>query len=229
MSGHLTRVTPPAVEPVSLAEMKTHLRVDDDLYDDDTLIQSLISAARQWVEETCGRSLITQTWRLAMPGFPGATGVLGVPVYRVDPLTLPGTPVSGSVAFRYALRLPRGIVRSVTKVEYRAAPDGALTTLDTGAYFLSSDEWGATITPTPGSIWPISLVHPESAVVTYVAGYGDNASDVPSAICAAIKLLAGHLYENREAVVVSESRAVVASVPFTVDALLGPYRVMEFA
>ena len=41
-------VTPPAVEPVSLAEMKEHLRVD--AVDQDLTIKSLISAARQYAE-----------------------------------------------------------------------------------------------------------------------------------------------------------------------------------
>lgn len=226
MPGHLTLTTPPAVEPVSIDEAKRHLRIDDDVYDDDDLVSALIAAARSYVEEVCGRSLLTQTWRLALPGFPGATGVLGVPVYGVDPLSLPGTPVAGSVAFRYALRLPRGIVQSITSITYL---DGAGTTqtMDPASYVLSADAWEATLTPAPGSMWPVSLVHPEGAVVTYVAGYGDTADTVPQPIRAAIKLLLGHLYENRESVIVSASRAVVADVPFTVDALLAPYRVLE--
>lgn len=226
MPGHLTLTSPPAVEPVSLDEAKLQCRIDSDLYDDDDLVSALITAARQYVEEVCGRALITQTWRLALPGFPGATGVLGVPVYGVDPLALPGTPVAGSVAFRYALRLTRGIVKSITSVTY-VDGTGTTQTLDPASYILSADQWEATLTPAPGTMWPVTLVHPEGAVITYVAGYGDDATSVPQPIRAAIKLLVGHLYENRESVIVSASRAVVAEVPFTVDALLAPYRVLE--
>jgi len=51
--------TAPAVEPVSLANMKLHLRVDST--DDNDLITSLIVASRQWCEDYEGRSYITQT------------------------------------------------------------------------------------------------------------------------------------------------------------------------
>jgi len=51
--------TEPSVEPVSLADMKLHLRVDCDA--DDDLITALIVAARQWCEDYEHRAYITQT------------------------------------------------------------------------------------------------------------------------------------------------------------------------
>ena len=56
----LKLVTAPAAEPVTLAEIKEHLRVDSDL--EDALISALITAARQWAETYQGRAYITQTW-----------------------------------------------------------------------------------------------------------------------------------------------------------------------
>jgi uncharacterized phiE125 gp8 family phage protein len=58
MSLFLT--TPPAVEPVSLAEAKAHLRVTHT--DDDTYISTLIVSARLRVEKRSGLRLITQGW-----------------------------------------------------------------------------------------------------------------------------------------------------------------------
>lgn len=60
-------VTPPAVEPLTLAEAKTYLRVDTT--DDDALIGALIVSARMMVEQRTQRVLITQGWRMVMDRF----------------------------------------------------------------------------------------------------------------------------------------------------------------
>lgn len=49
----------PAEEPVTLADVKSHLRVD--VSDDDSLIGSYIAAARGHVEHVTGTRLVTQT------------------------------------------------------------------------------------------------------------------------------------------------------------------------
>jgi uncharacterized phiE125 gp8 family phage protein len=63
-----TLITPPAIEPVSLAEAKAHLRVDGD--DEDALIAATVSAARLHVEQATRRALIAQGWRIWMDAWP---------------------------------------------------------------------------------------------------------------------------------------------------------------
>src|SRR3989338_876330 len=55
-------VTPPGAEPISLAELKAHLRLDG--AEEDALLTSLTRTAREHLERTAGLALISQGWRL---------------------------------------------------------------------------------------------------------------------------------------------------------------------
>ena len=88
-------LTPPAVEPVTLADAKAYLRVDND--DDDAVISALIAGARAHIEAQTRRALITQTWRLVRDAWPGDGRIAVLPsplqqvtaarVYRFDGTT----------------------------------------------------------------------------------------------------------------------------------------------
>ena len=67
----------PAQEPVSLAEAKAFLRVDDGA--EDALIATLIGAARLHVEGVTGRALLAQSWRVVLDDWPG-NGQVKLPV-----------------------------------------------------------------------------------------------------------------------------------------------------
>ncbi|MCS0494337.1 head-tail connector protein [Ancylobacter sp. MQZ15Z-1] len=54
----------------------------------------------------------------------------------------------------------------------------------------------------------------------------DFADGVPADLIEAMKLLAGHLYENREATYAGQGE--VTEVPFGFHDLIGPYRKWEF-
>lgn len=164
----LKLVTAPTVEPVSLIEAKTHLRVLHD--DDDTQIASLITAARQMVESgeswSLERSLVTTTWRLRLDRFPKC------------------------------IELPRPPLIAVTSITYRDTA-GSTQTLSPSLYTVSTDMEPARIVPTYGNVWPNVQGHVDDVSVTFTAGYGPTAADVPQAIKQAILLGVSDLYENR--------------------------------
>lgn len=70
----------PAVEPVTLDEAKSCLRVET--ADDDATIAALIAGARVHIETQTRRALITQTWRLIRDAWPagGRIAVLPAPL-----------------------------------------------------------------------------------------------------------------------------------------------------
>jgi len=80
-------ITEPAIEPVSLEEAKSHLRVDID--DDNDLINSYLLAARQYAETFTRRVFITQTLEIVLDEFPDGKIVLESP------------PIQSIVAFTY--------------------------------------------------------------------------------------------------------------------------------
>lgn len=63
----------PAVEPVSLAEAKAHLRIDGTA--EDGFIQSLIVTSRLHIEAALGLALIEQDWSWTLDAWPLEPGV----------------------------------------------------------------------------------------------------------------------------------------------------------
>ncbi len=74
----------PAVEPITLAEAKAHLRVD--IAADDTLIHSLIMASRLHIEAALDLALVTQSWRHRRDAWPKARALI-LPLHPIQSLT----------------------------------------------------------------------------------------------------------------------------------------------
>ena len=75
------RITTPT-EPVTLAEAKLHLRVDDTA--EDALITALISAARETCEDRIDGTIPVTGWRLTLDAFPDAIKLPRGPVASVE-------------------------------------------------------------------------------------------------------------------------------------------------
>lgn len=57
-------ITAPLKEPVTIDEMKTYLRIDQDA--EDTLLRAFITTARVHLEHLTSRHFITQSWRVVI-------------------------------------------------------------------------------------------------------------------------------------------------------------------
>ena len=109
--------------------------------------------------------------------------------------------------------IPSPPLQSVSSITY-IDTEGSTQTWSSDSY--SVDTWSepGSIVPAYSESYPAIRGDINSVAVIYVAGYGDAASSVPERVKSAIKLLGGHLYENREAVTeVSSSELPMAVKP----------------
>lgn len=176
-------------EPITLDEAKDHLRVDGT--DEDALITAYVKVARRQAEMMSRRAFVTQTWELALAGWPQA----GCLVLGNPPL------------------------QSVTWVKYTDS-QGVELTLPSGDYLVDTYSEPGRVVLGHGKGWPSVTLQPGPAVrVRYVAGYGPAVA-VPETYKQAIRLLVGHYYENREAVAMQVGMVQGAVLPLAVQALL---------
>ena len=163
--------TAPTVEPVSLADMRTHLRVDS--ADEESLISATIMAARRYAEIQTWRAFVQQTWELSLDEFPNGDGTI---------------------------ELPKPPLLQVNSVKYLDTL-GVLTTLNAANYRVDIASEPGRLTPAYGLTWPDVRSLTAAVVINYNAGYGTTAADVPMPLRQAIKILAAHWFEVREPVV----------------------------
>ncbi len=122
--------------------------------------------------------------------------------------------------FANPLILRRGPVVSVSEVRY-VDSIGVSKTVPQAAYSVSIDRARARLAPASGVAWPATISGMDVVEVDYQVGYVSGA--IPMSILHAMKLLVGHYYENRTPVNIGNITTVL---PFTISALLGPYKDM---
>jgi uncharacterized phiE125 gp8 family phage protein len=118
------------------------------------------------------------------------------------------------------IRLTHGPIQSLTSITYDDAND-ASQTLASSAYWTDFDSNIARVVVK--NSWPATYDKPNAVQITYVAGYGTAGSDVPQPLKQAMLLIIGHLYENRQQVIVSGSPTAALEIPFGASVLMSPY------
>lgn len=201
-------VSYPSAEPIDLEEARLHLRVDADgsppSHPDDSLILGLVSTAREWAESFTGLRIAERTYELRMDAF-------------ADTVVLPKRPVQS--------------VEAVTYID----PEGVEQTLDDAVYVFDAgpedarleDDDGATVKLGSDQSWPEIRGNSGDVRIRFVAGYSlpgasPQTAPLPSSIRAAMLLVLGHLYNNRE----DTSVVKLETLPLGATVLLRPYRVL---
>jgi len=201
--------TPPAVEPLTLTEVKLHLRLDSGTAED-TLLTGLIKVAREYCETFQRRAYITQTWRYWLDKWPDPISALHL--YSSVKVNMPHLAPTD-------IKIPLPQLQSVTAITYYDTPD-APSTMAASDYFVDTVSAPGRVVLTYGKFWPSITLRPANGIcIEFVAGYGDSADLVPQSAKQAMLLLIGQWYENREA-----TGQVSKELEFTVNALLWPDR-----
>jgi len=117
-------------------------------------------------------------------------------------------------SFASRMELPKPPLQSVTIAYLDTA--GNSQALATTVYEVVTNATPGFIRLKYGQTWPAVYGHPDAVTVTFVCGYG-AASAVPARTRHAVKLLAAHLYQTREPVVIG---AAGAEVPMGIRYLL---------
>lgn len=146
-------VTTPPTEPVSTATAKAHLRVTGSA--EDTLVATLVTAARRSAERFTGRALAPTTFTAT---------------YDRREFALSGVVVD----------LPRGPVSAVNTVT-AYDEEGDATVVDAGAYTLAGDRLTAS-EATDAADWPDDYRAHDALAVEYVAGYAELPEDIEAAV-----------------------------------------------
>lgn len=161
--------TPAANLAIDLQRVYDHLRRDGDAPDDD-YVKLLVRSAIGQVERRCGIALITQTVEDMHDGFPDDGSPLQM---RISPAA------------------------TLTHVKYYDT-DGVLQTWSSSNYITDFRSIKGRIGLAEGVSYPDTQDRINSVTVTYTAGFGATAANVPFEIQAAILLMVGRAYENRE-------------------------------
>jgi uncharacterized phiE125 gp8 family phage protein len=158
--------TPPSVEPVSVTELKSQLRITST--SQDVMLLQLIKAARQHAEDYLRYSIVSTSWVLYLDSFPAS----GEPIWvQKSPMT------------------------SVTTLKYYNDSGVLITLVKNTDYVPDYNSMPARVYEAYGKTWPTTRLIPNAVEMAFTSGYA-TAADVPEQIKQAVLMIASSLYEN---------------------------------
>jgi len=181
--------TAPEVEPVTLTELKTHLRVSND--DEDAYLAQILLDAVQEIEDATGLALITQTWKLTLDRWPMSQEQWwdGVVEAHVDVI------YSGA---RWAtVTLPRYPLQSVDTVTVYDEGGSSTVVTIANVFDIDTSFLRGRMTLKQGATWPVALRSNAAIEIDYTSGYGAAPTAVPAPLKRAVRQMAAYMYQHR--------------------------------
>jgi uncharacterized phiE125 gp8 family phage protein len=190
--GHAL-VTAPVVDPVTAAELRTHLGFasDDTTGIPTTDAEAFITDARQIIEEYTGIAMINQSWRLVLDDWPYGREPWWDGVRQFSRTELYSQATMRSI---FPPRYPLASITSCTVYD-EASNSSAVTVADT--FDIDTYSKPGRLTLKSGATWPVALRTSNAIEIVYVAGFGAAAVNVPGPLKRAVRQLAAYMYEHR--------------------------------
>lgn len=186
---------------VAASEFSAEIVVNAATTAEDDLLTELIQTAREDVEARTGRALLTQTWDYSLDDWPDDDFIV----------------------------LPFGNLQSVTSIKWKDT-DGTETTLTVTTDYLvetNGEQCGRIVLPYGGT-WPTGTLYPSNPItIRFVCGW-TAASEVPTRIKSAMKLLIADMWEHREAQTLASLQTQEYLENKTVSRLLASMRLWDF-
>lgn len=136
---------------------------------EDSLLTTVLAAARQHIENITGRQIMAATWDYSLQHWPHGNSI----------------------------KLPYGNLQSVSFVKYTDS-SGTITTLTAVTDYevvANGEQCGKIVLPY-GCSWPLATLHPENPIVIrYMCGYA-SAAVVPEMLQVAIKFAAQNMWRH---------------------------------
>jgi hypothetical protein len=168
----------PIQYPISRTEAKLFCRIPSSNTVEDSLVDMLIAAAVDGVEQATGLALASRKYVGYIDGFPGFPYAAGyAPLFGATPFFgmgagyFPNGPIGDLGKFPFAVSIPIQPVTAVEKIVYLDVT-GAETTLLPGRDFvvdLGNDR--VRVGPLPSGSWPLQTVGLSSVRIYFTAGY----------------------------------------------------------
>jgi uncharacterized phiE125 gp8 family phage protein len=197
MWTRLERISAPAVDPVTLSEVKAQCRIKT--ADDDAFLGRCVRAARDMIDgpDGIGLAMVAQRWRLSLDCFPSEIFIPMGPVQSIDMIAyVDGDGADQTLAAEgYQWRKERFAAR--VKPPFGGSWPGARQQFDAVQVEFTAGFPGTEDSP-------------------------PNLANIPETLRHAMLLLIGHWYENRETISIGN---IASEIGLTFSDLISKFRV----
>jgi uncharacterized phiE125 gp8 family phage protein len=170
--GRLLVVTPSTAEPLTKADAKAWLKIEEAEVTDDGLVDRLIATARQRYEQHTQRALLKQTFDYYLDCYPTER----------------------------AIRLPRAPLVSVASIKSYTdldATDTGGTAMSSSQYYLDVASMPGRVVPFGVYTFPAATRVVNAIIIRFVAGYSSQTTGVPEQAKTTLLKMVARAYEFR--------------------------------